>query len=271
MQPIRLFLALILASTLTAAAVEPDPAQGLSNRIMTYYQHPEPDRFVELVKSMVLLDMLRGNRPDMYVMFLGKIMAQNPAKIAGWLDELAFLEELEPKNAAVLHRAAWYSGTAEAKAWLVAHGHQDLAQREPPPLLSNTLMTFEPYHLDLLWEWFFATGEDEPIHRIISCFQLVPVAPLADSIEIPPPVATTDRNADEIAKANYRLVDAAVWSAASLAVTHQRVYDLLKNTSMDPSLKPMQMAWVLQVLKVATERRRTEKSPQPSAPMKSSP
>lgn len=84
---------------------------------------------------------------------------------------------------------------------------------------------------------------------------------MADSIAIPPPVATTDPNADEIVKANYRLTEAAVWSTASVAVTHQRVYDLLKIAGTDPALKPRQKAWVLQVLKIATERRHAEQQP----------
>ena len=243
---------------LAAAAAEPDPAQHLGEQMMTYYQHPAPDKFVDMVKSLVLLEKMRGNRPDQNVMFLGKIMAQNPAKIAGWMDELAFLEDLMPNDAAVLQRAAWYSGTIEAKAWLKAHGHADLAAKEPPPLLGSTPMTLEPYHLDMLWEWFFATGEDAPVRRIIALFRLAPSAPLPNSLELPQqPAATADRGASEISLANFRIVHAAVWSTASNAATHQRVWDLLQKTSADPALDPMQQAWVRQALRIAKDWRNT--------------
>ena len=257
MQALRLFPALLIATTLTIAAAETDPAQRLSERVMTYYQHPAPEKFVDMVKTLVLLEKMRGSWPDQNVMFLGKIMAQNPAKIAGWMDELSFLEDLMPKDAAVLQRAAWYSGTAEAKAWLTAHGHADLARQGPPPLLGNAPMTFESYHLDMLWEWFFATGEDAPVHRIIAFFRLAPSAPLPDSLELPqPPAATADQAASDIAMANFRIAYAAVWSTASNAATHPRVFGLLQKTSADPSLDPMQKAWVLQALKIATDWRR---------------
>lgn len=254
----KLFFALTLVTTGVVVAAEPGPEQRLSEQVMTYYQHPEPEKFVDLVKTLVLLEKMRGNRPDQNVMFLGKIMAQNPSKVAGWMDELAFLEDLAPMDAAVLHRAAWYSGTAEARAWLTAHSHADLAKQGPPPLLGNAPMIFEPYHLDMLWEWFFATGEDAPVRRIIGCFRLASAAPVPDSLELPqPPAGTADRAASEIARANFRIAHAAVWSTAANAVTHQRVFDLLQKTSADPALDPMQKAWVLQALKIATDWRRT--------------
>ncbi len=258
MRAIILFFALTLITAGAVVAAESGPEQRLSEQMMTYYQHPEPEKFVDLVKTLVLLEKMRGNRPDQNVLFLGKIMAQNPARIAGWLDELAFLEDLMPKDAAVLHRAAWYSGTAEARAWLKTHGHADLAAKEPPPLLDNAPMALEPYHLDMLWEWFFATGEDVPVRRIIGCFRLAPATPKTDSLELPqPPAATADRVASDIAMANHRLAHAAVWSTAANAATHPRVFDLLQKISAVPTLDPMQKAWVQQALKIATDWRRS--------------
>ncbi len=265
MQSIKLFTVLLFATTQVVAAAEPGPEQRLSEQMMTYYQHPEPDKFVEIVKNLVLFERIRGSRPDQNVMFLGKIMAQNPVKVAGWMDALGFLDDLAPRDAAVMHRAAWYSGTVEAKVWLKAHGHADLAQQGPPPLLDNAPMAFEPYHLDMLWEWFFATGEDAPVRRIIGCFRFAPAAPLPDSLELPQqPAATTDRVAGEIAQANYRLAHAAVWSTTANAVTHQRVFDLLQKTSADPALDPMGKAWVMQTLKIATKWRAEDSAQTPS-------
>jgi hypothetical protein len=200
-------------------------------------------------------------------MFLGKLMAQHPAKVAGWLDALAFLKDVEPKDAAVLYRAAWYSGTAEAKAWLAAHGEKGLADAEPPPLLSNKPMAFEAHHLDMLWEWFFASGEEAPVRRIISFFRLAAAPPPPDSLDLPrAPAKTGDRIADSIAAVNASVAYAAVWSTTSLAATHERVFEILKKEGETRSVDPMQRAWLQQAIKVATVNRRAPQPVRSAAP-----
>nr|NIO08536.1 hypothetical protein [Deltaproteobacteria bacterium] len=70
---------------------------------------------------------------------------------------------LLPENdLTTLKRAVWYSGTDEGAAWLRANGAADLADGPPPALLADRpVLKMEPRHIDQLWEWYFATGEEE--------------------------------------------------------------------------------------------------------------
>ena len=73
---------------------------------MTYYQHPEPERFVGRVREMAQAGMLHSNWPDTNVMFLGKVMEKNPAKIAAWLDALADLRMARLNSSRPRHRCS---------------------------------------------------------------------------------------------------------------------------------------------------------------------
>lgn len=241
-------IALVAVATQVPAA-DPNPKVAeLSQWVMTYYQHPEPERFVGRVREMAQAGMLHSNRPDTNVMFLGKVMEKNPAKIAAWLDALA---DLPASDITVLQRAAWYSQTAEGKGWLEAHGQAELVKARPP-LLGDGPMAFEPYHLDMLWEWFFATGDAKPVRSIVSYFNLAPSEPKAGSSELPRP--PEDKN-NAVAMGNFRIARPAVWSSIGLAIEHDRVFEILQQIDTDPALKPMQKMWVGQALKVAGEER----------------
>lgn len=215
---------------------------------MTYYEHPAPDEFVVRVRQMIEFGTLRTSRPEANEIFLAKIMEVNPGRVAGWLDEL---RDLAPEDAAVVHRAAWASQTKEAREWLERNGQGDLAASPPPPLLSDEPMSCEPFHLDQLWEWFFATGEEEPVRRIIGFFALAPGDPQGPG-ELPAPPADP---ADVAAAAGFRLARPAVWSAAALATHQDRVFEILKAVEADNELPPRGRAWLAQAIAIATEQR----------------
>lgn len=235
------------------AKTPPKPTvQELSQWVMTYYQHPEPDQFVVRVRRMAEFKVLRGNRPEANEMFLGKVMEANPKRIADWLDELS---DLEKEDAAVVHRAAWVSQTEEAKSWLKKHDLAELADQPPPPLLANAPMVFEPYHLDLLWEWFFATGDDKPVKRIIGFFHLLPSDPEPGQLPTPP----SDK-ADRFSAVNYRTGRPAFMSTLSLAVQQDRVLEILKACEHDPAAKPRCRAWITQAIQLAEQQRAKAKA-----------
>lgn len=251
-------LGLLLAFTGAIAGAADPPAKPtvaqLAQWVMTYYQHPAPDEFVVRVRQMVELKTLRGNRPEANEIFLAKLIEANPAKVAGWLDEL---KDLKPEDAAVVFRAASISQTPEAKQWLEKNGQAELAKKPAPPLIAGGPMAFEPYHLDQLWEWFFATGDDKPVRRVIGFFHLVPSDPSKPG-EMPSPPA--DKN-DRIAAANFRVGRPAVLSATSLAIQQDRVFEILKACEAEGKLPPRGQAWLKQAIEIATAERAKRKTP----------
>ncbi len=86
--------------------------------------------------------------------------------------------------------------------------------RQPaPPLIAGGPMVLEPYHLDLMWEWFFATGAKEPVLLIVDKFSLNPQDP--GDVELPP--VPNRQGVDRPRSAAASIGRTAVWSAASLA------------------------------------------------------
>lgn len=243
----------------------PGNRQELSKWVMTYYQNPAPDEFVQKVKEMsaagLLHDPRPNARPDAIVMFLGKIMATNAKQIPEWMDALSSLPDTDIE---VLKRAVWYSGTAKSMAWLIENGEADLANGPRPMLLANRqAMQLQPYHLDQLWEWFFATGEEEPVARIISLFSLAHELPNEKSLDLlSPPPKSDDKTQNQIQLYNYRLLNPALGSTTSLAVHHDRVLAILKQ-SKEEHYHPRIKAWVGQIIRIAEAERAKRKRPQP--------
>ena len=255
-------------------ADSPDERRELSQWMMNYYQKPTPEKFVQKVKQMsaagVLHDSKPTARPDANVMFLGKVMAANSGQIPTWMAELSSLPEVEYKT---LKRAVWYAGTAEGLAWLRQNGEAELANGPRPLLLSGgRALSLQPYHLDQLWEWFFATGDEEPVIRMVSLFNLAHSLPADNSLELlSPPKKSNDRASDRIRAYNYRLARPALWSTTSLAIEQQRVLDILMR-SREQQKNPMTRAWLGQVVKIAvTQRSKTTGSGNPSVGKKPSP
>ena len=242
---------------------EADKQQQLGKWVMTYYQHPAPEQFVEKVKEMAAAGLLHNSkpnaRPDANVMFLGKIMAANADQISDWMDALT---SLPAADTTALKRAVWYSGTAEGGAWLRANGEADLANGPEPMMLSaRPAMKWQPHHLDQLWEWFFATGEEKPVAKIISLFSLAHELPVDNSLKLlSPPRKSDNKTQYQIQLYNYRLLRPAMWSTTSLAMQHDRVLEILKHAREKHEHARIK-AWLGQIIKIAeTERAKQSKN-----------
>lgn len=253
----------LLAIGPSSAADATDERRDLSTWVMTYYQDPSPGDFVQKVREMsaagLLHDPRPNARPDASVMFLGKIMAANAAEVPRWMDALAALPDPDIE---VLKRAAWYSGAESAKTWLVEHGAAELANGPRPMLLSDAqAMPLQPHHVDQLWEWFFATGENEPLARIVSLFSLAHELPDEQTLDLlSPPTESDDPQLDQVQAYNYRLVKPALWSMASLAVTHDRVLQFLRQVT-EEQRHPAIRAWAGQVVRIAEAGRASRQEP----------
>ena len=239
----------------------------LGKWIMTYYVKPTPELLVEKVKAMaaagILHDERPNARPDANVMFLGKVMEANAEQIPGWM---AALESLPKNEFTVLKRAAWYSGTAEGSAWLKENGEAELVNGPRPVLFSDQkALVLQPHHLDQLWEWFFATGDETPVLRIISLLSLAHEPPRENSLTLlAPPKKSDDKGQHQIQVYNYRLLKPALWSLTSLAIQDDRVLEIVKRTE-EKHAQARTEAWLGQIRKIAeTERaKRIKKKVEP--------
>lgn len=204
-------------------------------------------------------------------MFLGKIMAANPRQISGWMNSLKSLPDAEYE---VLKKAVWYSGTDAGNDWLKANGESGLADGPRPQLLSSQrAMQMQPADLDSLWEWFFATGEKEPVEKIVSLFSLAHEDPPKDSLSLlSPPKKPSQKDIDafenqkagdkktdprtlyRLQSLNFRLVGSGMWSLSSIATQHDRVLEIIEEAHAKKQ-HPRIKAWLAQIVKIAKARR----------------
>jgi hypothetical protein len=227
---------------------ETPSAQELSVWIMTYYQHPDPDKIPERVRQLSRRGMLKGNRPEFFTMFMGRLFHASPDRIAGWMEGWKDLpnDELE-----VLRNGVANSQTEAGKKWLRENGRVDLADKPASPLIAGGPMVLEPYHLDLMWEWFFATGAKEPVLLIVDKFPLNPMDPGDDDL---PPLP--ERNGvDRPTYLRAVIGRTAVWSASSLATTHDKLLEHLRTFRTDPRLPPRGQLWLNRVIEIAEKGR----------------
>jgi len=160
--------AFIFFFLLSASVFAGDQKPGADAWLTYYYQHPQPDRFVAEVTAMSMAkDFARPSARPPMIAFLGRIMAQNPDKIAAWM---ASLGDLPAGDREVLYAALWFSGTPEGTRYLEANGIKEFAGRTPPDILKMEIDS--PAVLDMLWAWFFATGQDEAVRRVVSALNL---------------------------------------------------------------------------------------------------
>jgi hypothetical protein len=190
--------------------------------------------------------------PQAFEMFFAQIMKRHPDRIAAWMKETSGLPEAERK---IFVQSVWMSQTKEGKQWLREHDEKELAGKPGHPLTEDGPFVLEAYHLDMLWEWFFATGEKAPVEQIVGKFDLIPVEP-GDDPQPPRPPAGVDR----ATQLRYAIGGSAVWSATSLATTHDRLYMYLKEIQKDPRLQKRGGAWLKRVLEKANEARDSKQS-----------
>jgi hypothetical protein len=179
----------------------------MTSWMMFYYAAPAPERFVDEARGLLTTTPAQGAAA--LATFLGRVMAANPARIPAWIAALA---DLPPEAAATLRLAAWLSGTPEGRA----HALEDpqLADAgDPPDLLAGPVE--EGFQLDLLWSWYFATGDVRAVAQIVSVLRWMghfgAAARFKDS-------AKTAQDADHARK--DAMFQAATWSLQSLMQQH---------------------------------------------------
>ena len=138
------------------------------NWLTGYYRNPQPTRFVDEVRTLINSGSFsKETAQPPLIVFLGRVIAANPTKIESWM---AALNDLSPAGKDLLYAALWFSGTEEAKQYLATHGIKDYTGKNPPDVLKMEIDS--PTVVEMLWGWYFATGDEAAIRRIISGFNL---------------------------------------------------------------------------------------------------
>ncbi len=142
-----------------------------------YYLNPTPNRFVPQMKAWAEDGTLKNQvaQPAL-IGFMSQLMRQNRDQILPWTEELN--AELTPEDMVVYHTALVFSRTGQADELIKkALGDQWRSFERPSKILELTLN--EPPTMNMLWGYFYATGSESAIRRIIHGFRYedAPLAP----------------------------------------------------------------------------------------------
>ena len=239
---------IVLSFALLVTLISPAYAQEANDWITNYYRHPTPDKLVdEVVKYGERGFLADEQKSQVLCVFLSRVMASHPDKIDSWMRRLDGLS-LEGKK--TLTCAVWMSRTERGNAYLRKHDCRELLSKEPIDLLS--LEPGEPVILDMLWAYFFATGESAPVRRIIYALNYARYSGSIDAYK-------GAGNSEEARTNAYReaVFKSALWSLTSNMNQHQRVAQICDSVfKKDESLSQAEKYWLgVAMSKVKGEKR----------------
>lgn len=202
-----------------------------------YYENPTPERFVDQMKDWAEDGTLESDhaKPAL-IAFTSQVLRQNRERIEEWYDALS---GLTPEQMQVIHTGMLFSRTTEADDLMrdrfgKAYEEQ---KEETPKILELPLDRGDT--MDMVWGFFYATGSEAAIRRVVTCFRF------RDAPEKPPGV-----NVPEGYKPLYKeLPEFALGSLIANASRHPRIIEILKEMyANDKSLLEMEKTGVYEVL-----------------------
>ncbi|WP_395745509.1 hypothetical protein [Prosthecobacter sp.] len=210
-----------------------------------YYKSPSPDAFVKQVKAMAEKGLLKKEEAQPPIIgFLSRVMAANPKRIAGWIEELGSKED---EVRTVLLAAAWYSDTDEAREVFKNQKLDVYLKKRAPNILE--IAPDNAGVLDMLWGYFMATGEAAPIRRIVSALSLSKYTGALERYKADPSPANQREAHLEVT------FEAAMWSLENNCKGHPLVLQHCEEIFADKTLPPDQHHWLGVVLsKVKPEK-----------------
>ena len=169
-----IFLILLIFAAFSVDA-DFDSDEELSLWLMNYYLNPELQKVAPAIKYLVSTQELEsGNGMPGILGFLSGIIKSADEK---QLRELRMdLKDLEGQYVSMFALAHWYSGLENAKklTYDLLEDHPQIKNElkflytGDPILITQMPLQNGAWVLDMLWGNFMATGNNEPVERIIS-------------------------------------------------------------------------------------------------------
>jgi hypothetical protein len=177
-----LMLALCLAQPAIAAAKTskekpPQPfvkTEELLVWINGYRNKPEPKRLPAAVKAMSALGITKDmDQAGVYIGFTAGVIGSNPEDAEKLVADCF---PLPPEDQVLLIKAIAYSGLPDWKQLLTSFVERMPARKvlidkflfEKKPVLADLPMSEDSSIVDINWGYYFATGSEAPIRRIVS-------------------------------------------------------------------------------------------------------
>ena len=202
-----------------------------------YYIEPDPEGFVRQMKEWAAEGLLDDEMiKPILIAFTSQLIRQNRGELDGWYKALA---GLTPDQMQVLHTAMLFSRTKEADQIMSRlFGNTYIQQkRETQKILDMPLD--KKSTTDMLWGFYFATGSEEAIRRLILCFRFLNADQKPEGVDVP----------DGYVPLYKMLPGVAFQSLVGNAERHPRILEILEDLyKNDSSLLPTEKQGVYDVL-----------------------
>lgn len=197
-------------------------AEELLKWINGYRTNPEPQRLPEAVKAMAALGVTRdSDQSGIYIGFVAGVLGANPGKADDLITEIF---PLPPENQIIVVKAIAYSGLPRWRDTMTKFVERMPARKVlidryvfgDRPTLTELSIKNDASVMDLNWGYYFATGWEAPIRRIVAALEL-----------------SLDKD-----KVEYLTIGAmAKWTLAQNASRNEDLLVMLKNISNDADPK----------------------------------
>jgi len=234
----RAIAAVTLATVLfpSFSSAQDEPVQQ-RDWLENYYVEPDPEGFVRQMKEWAAEGVLDSEliKPTL-IAFISQIIRQNRDKLDGWYKDLA---GLTPAQMQVMRTAMLFSRTKEADQIMSGlFGNKYIEQkRETEKILEMPLD--KKATPDMLWGFYFATGSEEAIRRIVLCFRFLNADEKPEGVDVP----------DGYVPHFKQLPAFAFQSLVGNAERHPRILEILETLyKNDPGLVPSEKQGVYDIL-----------------------
>ncbi|MCU7933190.1 MAG: hypothetical protein KZQ90_20545 [Candidatus Thiodiazotropha sp. (ex Codakia rugifera)] len=208
------FIILILFSGLVSSETEFKSQEEFSQWLTYYYLDPEPKNIVQAVRYMSERGFLDNGKtyPPIFG-FLAGVFKENPSNVNSRVNNLSSLKD---SSYGVVVLGLWYANLPNSKERVYAilekrpllrEQFNYLYQGSPMGILQIPLEQ-GPWVLDALWGNFMATGNAEPVARIMEALPWLDVKGETHKL---------------------RVAGAARWSLTSNAEQHKKVMVICEN------------------------------------------
>ncbi|MFW6256390.1 MAG: tetratricopeptide repeat protein [Candidatus Sumerlaeota bacterium] len=171
----------LFACMISSSPAQESQSENVSYRISVFYRNPDIDQARALLKDALAQPLIQSPSPenshasDLVAYFFGQLARKYPELIPDMQETFA---EAGHAERLFLLRVFWFSGSSAPAGFLTMAAAQDKYSEESDAI-EKTLESFpgnfqarnihirQAGDLDFLWMDFFATGEGEPLRRVI--------------------------------------------------------------------------------------------------------
>lgn len=159
------------------------PSAAEKDFLEFYYENPRPDRFVAQMKEWAADGTLDNEfaRPAL-IAFVSQVIRANREELRGWYESLS---GLTPGQMQVLLTGMLYSRTSEADEIMSEVFGRRYEEQKQETMKILEMPLDKRATLDMLWGFYYATGSDNAIRRIVTCFRFVDAPEKPDGVDVP--------------------------------------------------------------------------------------